>query len=307
MPKVIVIVGPTAVGKTKLSIALAKKCQVEIISGDSMQIYRGMDIGTAKVTPVEMEGVAHHLIDCRHFSENYSVMDFQREVRKEIAKISERGHLPMIVGGTGLYIKAALYDYHFDDQGRDEAFLSRFADMDNAKLHAYLASIDPQSARSIHMNNRRRVLRAIEIYETTGKTKSEQIQTNQQQPLYETLFIGLELEREQLNTRINERVEQMFADGLYDEFCRLVEQGAKPDMQSMKAIGYQELFALKEGQVTLAEAKEQIALHSRRYAKRQMTWFRHQMPVHFLKVDLDCFEHTIAQAEDLVSQFLDEH
>lgn len=306
MPKVVVIVGPTAVGKTKLSIALAKYFQAEVISGDSMQIYQGMDIGTAKVTPAEMENICHHLIDCKHFSDSYSVMEFQQEVRQQIADIDQRHHLPLIVGGTGLYIKAALYDYHFDDQGRDHQFLERFASMDNETLHQYLASIDKESAKTIHMNNRRRVLRAIEIYETTGKTKTEQIQTNQNQPLYDTLFIGLELEREVLNERINARVDKMFEDGLYQEFCELVKQGAKPEMQSMKAIGYQELFAVMEGKATLEEAKEQIALHSRRYAKRQMTWFRHQMPVSFIKVDLDHFEKTIQEATKLVQDFLDE-
>lgn len=302
--KVLVVIGPTAVGKTKMSIALAKKFNAEIISGDSMQIYRQLDIGTAKVTPKETEGVKHHLIDCRNFDEGYSVSDFQKEVRQLIEEISQRGHLPIIVGGTGLYIRAALYDYHFSDQGHEADFAKKYAHYSNQKLHDYLASFDQESASQIHPNNRHRVLRAIEIYETTGQTKTKQIQADLTEPLYDMQVIGLELERPKLYTRINQRVEKMFEAGLIEEFQKIIQQGARPEMQSMKAIGYKELFDYINGKISLEEAKEKICLNSRRYAKRQMTWFKHQMPVSWVHVVLDDFNQTIIEANAIVEQWL---
>ncbi len=302
--KVLVVIGPTAVGKTKLSIALAKKLNAEIISGDSMQIYRGLDIGTAKVTEEEKEGVIHHLIDCRDFNEGYSVSDFQNDVRQLIDEISARGHLPMIVGGTGLYIRAALYDYRFDDTGHEVNFAKKYAHYNNQKLHDYLASFDKTSASQIHPNNRHRVLRAIEIYETTGKTKSEQIEADVSEPLYDTLVLGLNLDRKKLYARIEQRVEQMFEAGLLEEFKSIVALGATADMQSMKAIGYRELFDYINGKATLKEVKDKICLDSRRYAKRQMTWFKHQMNVQWIEVDLDNFDATIADAKTLSLKWL---
>lgn len=302
--KVLVVIGPTAVGKTKLSIALAKQLNAEIISGDSMQIYQGLDIGTAKVTEEEKEGIVHHLIDCRRFDEGYSVSDFQTEVRRLIDDIISRGHLPMIVGGTGLYIRAALYDYRFDDQGHEIDFAKKYAHYSNQKLHEHLASFDKVSASQIHPNNRHRVLRAIEIYETTGKTKSEQIEADVSEPLYDALVLGLNLERKKLYARINQRVDMMFEAGLLDEFKQIVAQGAKADMQSMKAIGYRELFDYLDGKATLEEVKEKICLDSRRYAKRQMTWFKHQMDVSWIDVELEDFSKTINQAMDLATTWL---
>lgn len=302
--KVLVIIGPTAVGKTKLSIALAKDYEAEIISGDSMQIYQELSIGTAKVSEEEQDGISHHLIDCRHFDENYSVSDFQKDVRILIDEISQRGHLPIIVGGTGLYIRAALYDYHFEDQGHQIDFAKKYARYNNQKLHDYLASFDPESARQIHPNNRHRVLRAIEIYETSGKTKTEQIAADLSAPLYDMMVLGLTMDRKKLYARINERVEDMFSAGLLTEFEHLIALGAKPDMQSMKAIGYRELFAYVSGKATLDEVKSKICLDSRRYAKRQMTWFKHQMPVNWLEVDIEQFENTLVKSHALVETWL---
>lgn len=302
--KVLVIVGSTAVGKTKLSIEMAKKWNGEIISGDSMQIYQHLDIGTAKVTPEEMEGVIHHLIDCRHFSENYSVSDFQKEVRRLIEEISSRGRLPIICGGTGLYIRAALYDYKFDDEGHDHDFQKKYEHLSNQQLHDYLKSFDAKSADEIHPNNRHRVLRAVEIYETTGKTKSEQIQANMSEPLYDVYWVGLELERAKLYQRINQRVEIMFEKGLLHEFNEILAKGAKKEMQSMKAIGYKELFDYVEGKCTLQEAKDKICLNSRRYAKRQMTWFKHQMPVTWFEVILEDFHQTVECVNHEVEQWI---
>jgi len=303
--KVLVIIGPTAVGKTKLSIEMAKRFNGEIISGDSMQIYQYLDIGTAKVTKEEMNGVVHHLIDCRHFSESYSVSDFQKSVRQLVEEISNRGHLPIICGGTGLYIRAALYDYHFDDQGHDKNFQDKYIHLTNEDLHRYLATFDEKSANEIHPNNRHRVLRAIEIYETTGKTKAEQIEADLSEPLYDVYTIGLELERTKLYERINQRVDIMFEKGLLKEFEAILQMGASRDMQSMKAIGYKELFDYVEENCTLEQAKQNICLNSRRYAKRQMTWFRHQMPVRWYEVFLDDFEKTIKNTTKDVKKWLE--
>ena len=170
MEKVIVVIGPTSVGKTKMGVALAKKFNGEVISGDSMQIYKQMDIGTAKVTEEEKEGIIHHCVDILNPDETYSVHDFQQTVRKKITEITQRGHVPIIVGGTGLYIKAALYDYQFDEmENNHHAINEKYKDYTNEQLHDHLKSIDEESAKTLHFNNRRRVLRAIEIYETTGK------------------------------------------------------------------------------------------------------------------------------------------
>lgn len=302
--KVLVIIGPTAVGKTKLSIEMAKLFNGEIISGDSMQIYQYLDIGTAKVTKEEMEGIPHHLIDCRHFSESYSVSDFQTSVRQLIDEISNRGHLPIICGGTGLYIRAALYDYRFDDQGHDINFQKKYETLNNEELHHYLSSFDKKSADEIHPNNRHRVLRAIEIFETTGKTKSEQIEADMSEPLYDVYTVGLDLERAQLYNRINARVDVMFEKGLLNEFDRILQMGAKRTMQSMKAIGYKELFDYVEGNCTLEEAKDKICLNSRRYAKRQMTWFKHQMPVHWFEVYLENFSQTVTNVQTCIKEWI---
>lgn len=303
--KVLVIIGPTASGKTKLSIALGKKFQSEIISGDSMQLYKHLDIGTAKVTPKEMEGIPHYLIDYKNFDESFSVSEFQTLVRKEISTIASHHHLPLICGGTGLYIRAALYDYKFDEHERDATFKEHYEQYTNEQLHDYLKTIDPKSADEIHPNNRVRVLRAIEIYETTGIPKSKSIEADLSESLYDLCVLGLNMEREQLYNRINERVDQMFEAGLLDEFKTVVDLGATKEMQSMKAIGYQELFDYLSCDKSLDEVKELIKLHSRRYAKRQMTWFKHQMPVHWLEVDINNFEKTIEEAIEIVSQWLE--
>ncbi len=304
--KVLVVIGPTAVGKTKTSIELAKIFNGEIISGDSMQIYQHLDIGTAKVTKEEMGDVVHHLIDCRHFSENYSVSDFQTSVRQLIEEITNRGHLPIICGGTGLYIRAALYDYKFDDEGHDVNFQNKYSDYSNEQLHQHLASFDLKSADEIHPNNRHRVLRAIEIYETTGKTKSEQIQADMSEPLYDVYTVGLDLERAKLYDRINQRVDVMFDHGLLEEFDTILSMGATKEMQSMKAIGYKELFDYVEGICTLEEAKDKICMNSRRYAKRQMTWFKHQMPVSWFEVFLEDFNQTLNNIKQEVTIWINE-
>lgn len=226
--KVIVIVGPTSVGKTKMGVELAKRLNGEIISGDSMQIYKTMDIGTAKVTEEEKEGIVHHCVNILEPIEEYSVKDFQDTVRAQIQDITSRGKQPIIVGGTGLYIKAALYDYEFNEtQDNHDEFREKYKDYDNEQLFNHLLSIDPESARELHQNNRQRVLRAIEIYEQTGQKKSDILASQQHICLYNAYFVGLTLDREVLYDRINKRVDIMKDRGLEKEVTDLYSQGLK--------------------------------------------------------------------------------
>lgn len=296
MEKVIVVIGPTSVGKTKMGVALAKKLNGEVISGDSMQVYRQMDIGTAKVTIEEMEGVTHHCIDILDPKDQYSVHDFQQTVRKQITEITNRGHVPIIVGGTGLYIKAALYDYTFSEmENNHDEINKKYKDYTNEQLYDHLKQIDEESAKSLHFNNRRRVLRAIEIYEQTGQKKSEMINEQEHICLYDAYFVGLTLPRELLYERINLRVDLMMKNGLQGEMESLIKQGLTRENQSMKAIGYKEWFDYFEGKCDLNEVSENIKKHSRQYAKRQYTWFKNQFDVHWYDVCLENFSKTIEE------------
>ena len=296
MEKVIVVIGPTSVGKTKMGVALAKKLNGEVISGDSMQVYRQMDIGTAKVTIEEMEGVTHHCIDILDPKDQYSVHDFQQTVRKQITEITNRGHVPIIVGGTGLYIKAALYDYTFSEmENNHDEINKKYKDYTNEQLYDHLKQIDEESAKILHFNNRRRVLRAIEIYEQTGQKKSEMINEQEHICLYDAYFVGLTLPRELLYERINLRVDLMMKNGLQGEMESLIKQGLTRENQSMKAIGYKEWFDYFEGKCDLNEVSENIKKHSRQYAKRQYTWFKNQFDVHWYDVCLENFSKTIEE------------
>ena len=280
--KLLVIIGPTAVGKTNLSIEMAKRYNGEIISGDSMQIYRGMDIGTAKITKEEMQGIPHHLIDIKEPEENFSVAEFQLLVRAKINEIAKRGKLPIIVGGTGLYIQSVIYDYQFSDVPGDEAFRleleGRVKQIGNDALYKELQAVDPESAAQIHPNNVRRVIRALEIFHLTGKTMQDYQRKQQPDLMYETALVGLTMDREKLYERINLRVDIMVKQGLLDEVKSLYNQGLR-DCQSIQAIGYKEIYDYLDEKVTLDDAVEQLKQNSRRYAKRQLTWFRNKMDV----------------------------
>lgn len=300
---VLCIVGPTAVGKTKLSIALAKRLNGEVISGDSMQIYRTMDIGTAKVTPEEQEGVPHHLIDEKNPDESYSVAEFQKTVRQKIAEIKSRGKLPIIVGGTGLYIKSVLYDYEFAGESQPkEVDDEKYAHLSNEELHARLMAVDEAGAKEIHPNNRKRVIRALEIFETSGVKKSEMIDRQEHQLIYDAVLIGLTDERDVLYERINQRVDCMFETGLVEEVKSLYDQGISQIAQSIRAIGYKELYDYFNGFITLEECKDLIKRNSRRYAKRQYTWFNNQMDVEWFKVNINQFSNTINEVESFLKE-----
>ena len=278
--KVIAIVGPTAVGKTSLSIELAKQFNGEIISGDSMQVYRGLDIGTAKVTAEEMEGIPHHLIDVRDVNESYSAADFQKAARKAIQEISDRGKLPIIVGGTGLYIQSLLWDYKLGNEGELEddslrAKYEAFAEENgNLALWEKLQLTDPLAAEKIHCNNRKKMIRALEVFELTGHSILEP--KEQPKELYDSFLIGLNTDRSILYQRINQRVDLMVEQGLLAEAKNLAKN---PTVQAAQGIGYKEFFPYLSGGSSLEAALEEVKLHSRRYAKRQLTWFRNRMSV----------------------------
>jgi tRNA isopentenyltransferase (miaA) len=281
--QVLVIIGPTAVGKTKTGILLAKRFDGEIISGDSMQVYRGMDIGTAKVTKDEMEGIPHHLIDIRDPQESFSVAEYQILVRKKIGEISGRGKLPILVGGTGLYIQAVLFDYNFS-AGYNPSLRKRLQkeadELGYDELYRRLSRIDPETAAQLHPNNIRRIIRALEVFEETGLTMTEWRSRQRGERRYHDLIIGLTMEREKLYRRIDERIDSMMEKGLLEEAKRLYDRGLA-GCQAAQAIGYKELFDYFEGKVTLAEAIEQIKRNTRRFAKRQLTWFKNKMDVHW--------------------------
>lgn len=280
--KLIVIIGPTAVGKTKLSIELAKRVNGEIISGDSMQIYKGMDIGTAKIKKEEMEGIPHHLIDMKEPTESFSAAEFQKLVRPLISDIQKRSKMPMIVGGTGLYIQSVLYDYQFTDADVNKELRLKLEQRANEigayALHEELKQIDPASAKKIHPNNVRRVIRALEIYYGAGIKMSEMHENADEGMLYDALLIGLTMKRDILYDRINHRVDLMVEEGLIDEVKALYQQGIR-HCQSIQAIGYKELYEYFDGLISLEVAIEKLKQNSRRYAKRQLTWFRNKMDV----------------------------
>lgn len=285
--EVVAIVGPTASGKTALSIELAKQYNGEIINGDSMQVYKGLDIGTAKITEEEMEGVPHHLLSFLEPTDSFSVADYQKYVREKIMEIQARGKLPIIVGGSGLYVQAVLYDFQFTDEQVDEearkAYYAELEKLGPEAMHAKLAALDPKTAETIHPNNTRRVIRALEMIELSGVSKASEAQNRGEIPLYKHFIIGLGLnmEREELYDRINRRVDIMMEKGLLEEVKGLWQRNIR-GVQSIQAIGYKELYDYLDGTCSLEEAVEAIKQNSRRYAKRQLTYFRNKMDIHFL-------------------------
>lgn len=301
--KVIAIVGPTAVGKTSLSIDLAKRFDGEIISGDSMQVYRGLDIGTAKVTLEEQAGVLHHLIDVRDIDQSYSAADFQQAAREVIQEITDRGKVPIVVGGTGLYIQSLLWDYKLGSEGErtDESLREKYeaiAEVEgNEALWKLLQAKDPLAAEKIHYNNRKKMIRALEVFELTGHSILEP--KEQPKELYDSFLIGLNTERTHLYRRINERVDLMVEQGVLEEARQLAKT---PEVQAAQGIGYKEFFPYFSGECSLDSAIEEVKLHSRRYAKRQLTWFRNRMSVHWY--DLVQHPEAIDEVEAAIEKWL---
>ena len=289
MKKVIVIVGPTAVGKTKLSIELAKKFNGEIINADSTQIFKELDIATAKVTEEEKEGIVHHLIDIKNIDEDYTVYDYQKDCRNVIEDILKRGKTPIMVGGTGLYIKAALYDYKFNDEDNSE----EYNDLSDEELYNKLLEVDPETI--IHKNNRKRVVRALNYFINNNEKFSSKEKTEKM--LYDAIFIGLTTDRNILYERINKRVDVMLDNGLLEEAKYIYDKNIR-SKAVMTPIGYKELFEHFDGNKSLEECLDNIKQRSRKYAKRQYTWFNHQIPVNWFDVDFNNFDNTI---DDIVN------
>ncbi len=298
--KLIVIVGPTAVGKTSLSVRLSKKYGGEVISGDSMQLYKGMDIGTAKVTAEEKAGVVHHLIDVKEPTESFSVAEFQERVVPLISEINARGRIPLLVGGTGLYIHSVIKGYKLDELEGDAAYrlmLEQQAEQKgNEHIHNMLQQVDREAAAAIHPNNVRRVIRALEVIHMTGIpfSQRQREERSEQDDLYELAFIGLTMNREQLYARINARVDLMIKEGLVSEVRALYDQGIR-ECQSVQAIGYKELYDFFDGLCSLEEAIERIKRNSRRYAKRQLTWFRNKSNVSWFDVSAGLTEQVFSE------------
>lgn len=289
MQKLLVIVGPTAVGKTEIAIRMAQQLQAEIISADSMQIYRGMNIGTAKPAPEEQAGIPHHLLDIIEPGQPFSVADYQSLAREKIKEIANRGRLPILVGGTGLYVRAVIDPYNFIPANTDWDLRARLKsqalEAGLAALYQWLSDIDPIAAERIHPHDERRIIRALEVYQTTGHPLSFWEQSVDKLPLYDLIMIGLERSREELYERINRRVESMLEQGLLLEAQDLLARGLDENFIASQAIGYKEFFAYLRGQESLTEAKEKLKQGTRRYAKRQLTWFRADERIDWWELD----------------------
>ena len=295
--KVISVVGPTAVGKSDVAVKLAKLFNGEIINGDSVQVYKELDIGSAKITEKEMDGVKHHLLDYVNIGEEYSVKQFQEDARNKIEEISKRGKLPVICGGTGLYIKALLYDYDFVEM---ETNHNEYEDVSTERLYERLLKVDPEATRNIHPNNRRRIVRALQLADG-GKLKSEQEAGQQHVQIYDSFILGLTMDRELLKKRIDQRVDLMMENGLLEEVTKINDKYSWDD-KGLQGIGYKEFRGYFEGTMTLEETADLIKTHTRQFAKRQFTWWKHQLPVNWYDVmDEGYFEKIINDVSEWIN------
>ena len=298
MKKVIVITGPTAVGKTKLSIEIAKRLQTDIINGDAYQIYQKMNIGTAKPTDDEKQGVIHHYMDFLDSSKTYSIAEFQKGVRECIDDLTSKNKVPLIVGGSGLYIDSVVKNYQFLEEKRSNE-QSKYDSLTNEELHQVLANLDHDKASEIHPNNRKRVLRAIELIssnvDNTSRSKKNEL-------VYDALIIFLNDNRESLYDRINKRVDKMLADGLIEEVKNIGINNYS--MTSKVAIGYKEVIQYLNNEIDYNEMVELIKKNSRHYAKRQFTWFKNQDNCQVVNINLEDFNKTIDEVYNLITVFL---
>jgi tRNA dimethylallyltransferase len=289
-PKIVIIVGPTAVGKTDISIATAKALNGEIISADSAQVYKYMDIGTAKISPDEMQGIKHHMIDEVTPDQSFSVANFRDKADHYIQELTAKGKLPIIVGGTGLYINALINNLDFTKSIGDEDFRERMQEIADNKgneyLYEMLKDIDIDSYFRLHANDVRRVIRALEVYEFTGKTITHfQEESKKLPPRYNSAYIGLTMDRQKIYKRIEQRVDAMIEQGLIEEVKKLLNMGYNRDLVSMQALGYKEIVGYLEGEISLEEALFILKRDSRHYAKRQLTWFRRDERIKWFNID----------------------
>lgn len=297
----IILTGPTAVGKTKLSIKLARAVNGEIISADSMQVYRYMDIGSAKIRPEEMEEIPHHLVDCLDPDEEFNVVRFQKMAKEAMEDIYARNRIPILVGGTGFYIQAVTGDIDFTECGEDNSYrkeLEKKAKEQGPEvLHRMLFEVDPESALAIHANNTKRVIRALEYYQQTGEPISlHNQQQRQKESPYNLAYFVLNDERSHLHARIDARIDEMLREGLVDEVKRLQQMGYHKGMVSMQGLGYKEILSYLDGTWSLEEAVYILKRDTRHFAKRQITWFKRERNVEwFHKPDYDYDENKILE------------
>jgi len=290
MNKIIVIVGPTAVGKTYISVELAKKLNTEIISADSMQIYKGMNIGTAKITDEEKQGIIHHMIDIINPDEEYSVSEFKYDAEKIIDRLLSENRIPIIVGGSGLYVNSLIYDLDFGNTKSNkklrEYYTYYYKEHGEDALYDKLLKIDPVAAEKIHKNNIKRIIRALEVYDITGVKFSElNTDIRKKSNKYDCILIGLSMERKVLYERINQRVDEMLSNGLVDEVSSLIKKGYGKNLVSMRGIGYKEIIEYLEGNTDYEEAVNTLKQNTRRFAKRQYTWFLKDENVKWFSMD----------------------
>lgn len=306
-PALIILTGPTAVGKTDLSIRLAKEINGEIISADSMQVYRGMDIGTAKITEAEKQGVPHYLLDCFDPDEEFNVAVFQAMAQKAIEDICSKGKVPILTGGTAFYIQALLYGIDFNEEEHDDAYRNSLYEIGSTeegkqKLHQMLAECDPEYADTVHYNNMKRVVRALEYQHFAGrKFSAYNEEQRQRKAQYRFCYFVLNDDREHLYERINKRVDIMIKAGLESEVHTLLEKGYVQGLVSMQGVGYKEMLAYFDGKQTFEEAVETIKKNTRHFAKRQLTWFRKEDDV--IWVDKPSFDYN----DDKILDFIYEH
>ncbi|MCF6463261.1 tRNA (adenosine(37)-N6)-dimethylallyltransferase MiaA [Clostridium sp. Cult1] len=293
----LILLGPTAIGKTSISIDLAKKIKGEIISADSMQIYKYMDIGTAKIKKEEMENIPHYLIDIVYPDEEFTVADYKHYAEKYINKINKAKKIPIVVGGTGLYLNSLVYELKFARVEANEKFRKRYDEIANIHGNQYiydeLSKIDEESAKRINPNDRKRIIRALEIYYETGKPMSHYNKDFRKEvDKYNLVMVGLTMDRAKLYSRINERVDMMIMEGLVQEVKKLLSMGYSKELVSMQAIGYKEIISYLNGNMGLDKAIEVLKRNTRRFAKRQLTWFRRDNRIYWINInEYDSIEH----------------
>ncbi|MDZ7372777.1 MAG: tRNA (adenosine(37)-N6)-dimethylallyltransferase MiaA [candidate division KSB1 bacterium] len=299
-----VLVGPTAVGKTALSLLLAEAMEAEIVSADSRQVYRYMDIGTAKPRPEDRRRVPHHFIDVRDPDEYYSAGQFGREAREKIQQLLGQGRLPLVVGGSGFYLRA-LFDGLFEPRISDPEVKERIRDRIRREglpaVYAYLCRVDPEAAGRIHPNDEQRIVRALEVYEIAGEPMSHFFAQKPAPAPFGAIWIGLERPREELYHRIDRRVEEMFAAGLVEEVRQLLERGYTADLNALRTVGYREVIGYLQGEFTLDRAVYLVKRNSRRYAKRQLTWFRRDQRIHWVPAEEETIERIVSLLRNAVA------
>lgn len=310
MNKIIVIVGPTAVGKTYVSVELAKKLNTEIISADSMQIYKGMNVGTAKITEEEKQGIIHHMIDIVSPDEEYSVSEFKNDAEKIIDRLTDENKIPVIVGGSGLYVNSLIYDLDFGNAKSNKKlrdyYTYYYKEHGEDALYDKLMRIDPDAAEKIHKNNVKRVIRALEVYDITGMKFSElNTDIRKASNKYDCILIGLSMERKVLYERINQRVDEMLSNGLIDEVNSLIEKGYGKNLVSMRGIGYKEIVEHLEGNTDYEETVSILKRNTRRFAKRQYTWFLKDKDIKWFGMDnLEEIDNTINDILEYINQWV---